>query len=165
MATLAGFFDRLAIARGAEQAPARLREQIDEFQIRAIPNEHVFLYLKKIDNTAVVREADPVARRACWGMMGSSITAVALVVGLLAPSLYGLLAGYRVEALKQEKQRLEMTVSALELQEAKLLSPARLEQLARMQRFVDPAPQQIIYLDGKPGKEMAKAVRRGVAAP
>ena len=161
MATLAGFFDRLAIAKGAEQAPARWREQIDEFLIRAVPNEQVFLYTKRIDNPEVLREADPVASRACWKMMGSSITAVAIVVGLLAPSVYGLLAGYRLEALKQEKQRLEMTVSALQLEEAKLLSPARLEQLARVQRYVDPAPQQIVYLGGRPGKEVARAIRPG----
>ena len=51
------------------------------------------------------------------------------------------MAGYRLEALHQEKQRLELDRSALELEEAKLLSPARLEELARMQRFVDPAPE------------------------
>jgi|SRR5579884_2087185 len=165
MATLAGIFDRLAVARGAEQAPARLREQIDEFLIRDLPNEHVFLYVKKIDNTAVIREADPLARRACWRMIGSSVFAVFVVVGLLAPSLYGLLAGYRLEALRQEKQRLEMQCASLELQEAKLLSPARLQELARVQRFVDPAPHQIVYLDGKRGKEMARVIRSRVANP
>ena len=52
------------------------------------------------------------------------------------------MAGYKIEALRQERQRLELDRAALELAEAKLLSPARLEQLARMQRFVDPAPER-----------------------
>ena len=57
------------------------------------------------------------------------------------------MAGYRMEALRQERQRLELDRAALELQETKLLSPARLEELARMQRFVDPAPESVVYLD------------------
>src|SRR5579884_38973 len=159
MATLATLIDKLVVARGVEQSPARLREPVDQFLVRAVPNEDVFLYLKKIDNTAVVREADPAARSACWKMIASSAAAVTVVVGLLAPSLYGLLAGYRLEALKQEEQRLETMRSALELQEARLLSPARLQELARVQRFVDPPPQQVVYLDAKPGKEEARAGR------
>ena len=59
------------------------------------------------------------------------------------------MAGYRLEALHQEKQRLELDRSALELQETKLLSPARLEELARIQRFVDPAPENVVYLEDR----------------
>jgi cell division protein FtsL len=57
------------------------------------------------------------------------------------------MAGYKMEALRQERQRLELDRASLELEETKLLSPARLEQLARMQRFVDPAPEAVVYLD------------------
>src|SRR5581483_8751512 len=159
MATLAPLFDRFMVSRSVAEAPARMREQMDEFLVRAVPNEDVFLFTKKIDNTAVVREADPAARTACWKMIGSSVAAVTIVAGLLAPSLYGLLAGYRLEALKQEEQRLETMRSALELEEARLLSPARLQALARMQRFVDPAPQNVVYLEGKSGRQMARTGR------
>jgi len=57
------------------------------------------------------------------------------------------MAGYKMETLRQERQRLELDRASLELAETKLLSPARLEQLARMQRFVDPAPEAVVYLD------------------
>jgi hypothetical protein len=159
MATLAPLFDRFMVSRSVAEAPARMREHMDEFLVRAVPNEDVFLFTKTIDNTLVVREADPAARGACWRMIGSSVAAVAVVVGLLAPSLYGLLAGYRLEALKQEEQRLETMRAALELQEAKLLSPARLQALARVQRFVDPPPQNVVYLDGKSGRQVARSGR------
>jgi cell division protein FtsL len=53
-----------------------------------------------------------------------------------------------MEALRQERQRLELDRAALELEETKLLSPARLERLARIQRFVDPAPEAVVYLEG-----------------
>jgi hypothetical protein len=39
----------------------------------------------------------------------------------------------------------------LELEEAALLNPARLEELARIQQFVDPPAARVIYLDPKAG--------------
>ncbi len=39
--------------------------------------------------------------------------------------------------------------ATLDLQEAQLLSPARLEQLAKTLKMVEPAPQAVQYLDGK----------------
>jgi cell division protein FtsL len=71
-----------------------------------------------------------------------------VVIALLLPSLNRLMAGYKMEALRQERQRLELDRASLELAETKLLSPARLEELARMQRFVDPAPEAVVYLEG-----------------
>ncbi len=67
---------------------------------------------------------------------------------VVAAALNRLMAGYKMEALRQERQRLELDRASLELAETKLLSPARLEELARMQRFVDPAPEAVVYLDG-----------------
>ena len=59
----------------------------------------------------------------------------------------GTFAGYQVQALKQERQRLIDERSTLEVQEAALLSPARLEKLAKAQRLLEPAPGQVIHLD------------------
>ena len=121
----------------------------------------MYLYVKHIDNSRVLREADPAARKACWRLIGSSFAFAVLVIGLLLPSLNRLMAGYRLEALRQEQQRLELDRAALELAETKLLSPARLEELARTQRFVDPAPEAVVYLDGnKSDAVLAKAVRK-----
>ena len=79
-----------------------------------------------------------------------------VVIGLLLPTLYGLIAGYRMEALRQERQRLDLDRASLELAEAKLLSPARLEELAKMQQFIDPAPQKVVYLDSKSEQKLAQ---------
>ena len=158
MATLATIMDRFTAARAAaDDAPrTRVLDNEDPFLVPRFPNEDVYLYVKRIDNSRVVREADPAARKVCWRLIGSSFAFALLVIGLLLPSLNSLMAGYKLEALRQERQRLELDRAALELQETKLLSPARLEELARMQRFVDPAPEAVVYLDGKSDQILAK---------
>ena len=158
MATLATMMDRFTAARAVTEEAPRVRplDNEDPFAIPRFPNEDVYLYVKRIDNSRVVREADPAARKVCWRLIGSSFAFAVLVIGLLLPSLNSLMAGYKLEALRQERQRLDLDRAALELQETKLLSPARLEELARMQRFVDPAPEAVVYLDGKSDAILAK---------
>jgi len=148
MATLATRLDRFAASRDGRDAQPRVLANEDPYQVPAFPNEDVYLFVKRIDNSRVLREADPAARKICWRLIGSSFAFAAIVIALLLPSLNRLMAGYKMEALRQERQRLELDRAALELQETKLLSPARLEELARMQRFVDPAPEAVVYLEG-----------------
>jgi hypothetical protein len=158
MATLATILDRFAAPKSVEQASQRARvlEEVDPFEVPPFPNEDVYLYVKRIDNSQVLRESDPAARKICWRLIGSSFAIAVVVIGLLLPTLYGLIAGYRMEALRQERQRLELDRSSLELSEAKLLSPARLEELAKMQQFIDPAPQKVVYLDNKSEQRLAQ---------
>lgn len=121
----------------------------DPFVVPQFPNEDVFFYMKHISNAHVLRETDPAARRACWKLIGSTFALAIVVIGLLFPTLYGLVAGYKMEALRQERARLELDRASLELQESRLLNPARLEELAKMQQFVDPAPKSVVYLESK----------------
>ena len=148
MATLATMLDRFTTPRDSGASRPGVLGNEDSFEVPAFPNEDVYLYVKHIDNTRVLREADPAARKICWRLIGSSLAFAVVVIALLLPTLNRLMAGYKMEALRQERQRLELDRASLELAETKLLSPARLEQLARMQRFVDPAPEAVVYLEG-----------------
>jgi cell division protein FtsL len=123
--------------------------------VRPFPNEDIYFFVKRIDNTRVVREADPEARKACWQLIGSVAAAVVLLIMVLMPSAYGLLFGYQIQSLRQERQRLATEQSSLEVEESKLMSPARMEELAREQQFVDPAPQKVVYLDSRTGGSLA----------
>jgi hypothetical protein len=98
-----------------------------------------------------MKQAAPGARARDWKVIGGASLAAAVLVGVLLPSAYGLLAGYQIQTLKQEQTRLTTERGVLELEEARLLSPARLEELARMQSFIDPAPQKVVYLDSGKG--------------
>ena len=135
---------------------ARSLEPEDPFEVPLFPNEDVYFRVKRISNAGVLRLADPAARKVCWRMIGYSFLLAMLVITLLLPTLYELMAGYRMEALRQERERLELNRAALELEETKLVSPERLEELARMQRFVDPAPESVVYLEGKSDRILAK---------
>jgi len=123
--------------------------------VRAFANEDIYFFVKRIDNSRVVRQADPQAGGVCWKMIGSVGAAALLLIGVLLPSAYGLLAGYQIQSLREESRRLAGQQASLELQEAKLLSPERMEELARIQQFIDPAPQKVVYLDSKDGSSLA----------
>ena len=56
----------------AANRTSRMRAVRDPFQLRALPHEHLFLFNKKIDNTRLVREADPKSRGACWSAIGAA---------------------------------------------------------------------------------------------
>lgn len=154
MATLAGvynwFFDR-GLAKAAE-AP---RAKQNETRVRAFANEDIYFFVKEINNAGVFRAADPKAGGACWRLIGSVVAAVVLLVGVLLPGAYSLLAGYQIQALKQEAQRLGTERASLEIEEAQLVSPARMEQLAKEQQFVDPPAAKVVYLDNSRNGSLA----------
>jgi cell division protein FtsL len=120
-------------------------------RVRAFANDDIYFHVKRIDNSGVVRTADPRARGVCWRLIGSVGAAVVLLIGVLLPSAYSLMAGYQIQSLRQEQARLVNEQASLELEEATLLSPARMEQLAREQQFTDPPSDKVVYLDGKSG--------------
>ncbi len=154
MATLAAVFGRYFV-RGMDRSREGARTQGEGARVRSFANEDIFFYVKRIDNSRVAREVDPAAGDRAWKLIGSVAAAVVLIIFVLMPSAYGLLAGYQIEELRQEAQRLSSERAALELDEAALLSPARMQELAKMQRFVDPDPERVVYLDTRDDTEFA----------
>lgn len=158
MATLATVCSRLFIKDVARSTAVPKANGIAP--VRAFANEDIYFFVKRIDNSRLVRQADPQAGGVCWKMIGSVGAAALLLIGVLLPSAYGLLAGYQIQSLKGEARRLAGEQASLELQEAKMLSPARMEELARQQQFIDPEPQKVVYLDSKDGSSLALNQKR-----
>jgi hypothetical protein len=119
------------------------------FELRALPQEDVFFFCKKIDNSRLVREADPKAPRACWSAIGVAALGVALIGGVLVPNLMSTLAGYQLEKLRAEERSLMDERHNLEWKEAELLNVNRLERLAKDRNLAPPAPGQLVHLNGK----------------
>jgi hypothetical protein len=145
-----------AIFRKTEAVrPVAARSERDPFRLRALPQEDVFFYCKKVDNSRLVREADPKSRGACWSAIAAAGVLVATLSAALAPSVANTLAGYRVESLRGEQRRLVDERRTLELQEAELLSPERLEKLAVKHNLVTPRANQVVRLETKPDGAVA----------
>ncbi len=91
----------------------------------------------------LLREQDPRVRR--W-LLRALVCAVLLVVpalGVVGLRVQQVHLGYRLDALRSERARLETLIRELEVQVATLRSPGRLEQRARQLGMTTPAPQQV----------------------
>ncbi len=159
MATIAGILDRFSLSRAYDQAVSQTRAGDDQpFRIRAIAHEQIYFFAKRIDNSRVVRQAEPRAGKIAWRSIGSGFTGAVILVAVLLPALYGMLEGIQLETLRKERQRLIADRSVLELRETQLTSSDRLERLAFEQHFIDPDPQSIVYVSGKPDGTLAQAM-------
>jgi hypothetical protein len=154
MATLATFFrnshtirksDAIAIAASRRES-VRVQAE-DPFLLRPLPNDGIYFYAKRVDNSRIVRQADPAARGECWSAMGAAAVLLVLGASIITPHVGTVLAGYKLEALKQERQSLLNEKRELEVKEAGLLSPERLNDLARVRNLASPAADQVIHLD------------------
>jgi hypothetical protein len=158
MATLANIFNRFMEAGAearSEQQTRVVRVAAESYLLRPLPNDDVYFFVKRIDNSRVVRKADPKARKQSWKARGASCLAAAGLIATLLPSAYGLMANYQLHQLRQEHERLMGEQSRLELQEATLVSPERLQRLAKDEGFTDPTPDHTIYLTPKNDSSLA----------
>jgi hypothetical protein len=124
-----------------------VRPRTDSYRLRPIANEDVYFFVKRIDNTAVVRAADPVARRNSLGAVAAGFTMALLVIAGLFPAAYNTTEGYHIQRLRQEQNHLKQERASLDYQQAKLLSQESLSHMATKLKMVDPAPQQIQILE------------------
>lgn len=143
------FEDDLNPAAAKGPAPVTVRMDRNINHLRALPMEDVFFYCKKIDNSRLVREADPKSANSCWSAIGAACAVVALLTGGLVPQLMGTLDGYKLESLRAEQRRLADERHNLEWKEAELLNMSRLEKLAKDQNLTVPGPGQVVRLNGK----------------
>ncbi len=160
MATVAAYWKK---AGAAAMAPARSGEWIEpvnDYRLRPLPSENVYFFVKKIDNSRIVREVDPIARRKAWKAGMKGFAAAALLILLLMPKALGMMAGYQVHALAAQHEKLLNERSVLELEEARLVSPERLEQLARELKLVNPDPKRVLVLDPNSEGALALNVRK-----
>jgi hypothetical protein len=132
---------------GARAERAAVRAESDPFRLRALPNDDIYLYCKRIDNSRIVRQADPAAGTLCWSAVGAAGIVFMIGASIIAPLVASRLEGYKIESLKQERQSLLDQKRALDVREATLLSPGRLNDLAKAQNLTSPAAGQIIHLD------------------
>ena len=142
MATLATMlFRRVESAAGVRTASA------NPYALRALPFEELYFHKKAVDNKRLVRQVNPREQGECWSTIGALATVTVVLLTSFAPNVATMLAGYQVQALQQEQQKLMNEQKLLEARESELLQAQRLEELARQQQMVTPAPGQLVHLN------------------
>ena len=149
MATLATIVNRFVGVRELVDAPPAIWTRTEAPRLRPIANEDVYLFIKRIDNTAVVRAADPAALRARTGTVATGFVAALLVIAGLLPAAYNTMSGFTIQNLKREQVKLRQEQAILEVREANLLNVRRLDKLADSLKMAPPAPTQEMLVGGK----------------
>src|SRR5258705_12484258 len=101
MATLATILRKFETAGAQPRRVGMARP--NPYQLRALPNEDIFFYTKRVDNSRLVREADPRAKAECWSTIGAVCALAAVLLTSLAPTVPGITAGDQIPAPKQER--------------------------------------------------------------
>ncbi|HEX3941417.1 MAG TPA: cell division protein FtsL [Acidobacteriaceae bacterium] len=115
-------------------------------RVRRGPTPEV-LFIKHLDNTRLVRTEDPVRVREM------RIFSAALTVLFLFLMVYGwqhfsaIESGYHVEAEKQQLETLQEQNRRLQLSEAQLRDPGRIDRVARALGLSSPQPGQMVRPD------------------
>lgn len=157
MATIANILDRVLSGGSVAGVESRVnaRELSDAWRLRPLPNEDIYFYVKRIDNSRVLRQADPAANARGWKILGGASLTATLLICLLLPNAYGLMAGYQMSSLQQENQRLITEQARLDLEEARLMSSQRLQEIANQHLLQSPRPEAIVYLTSKNDQSLA----------
>jgi hypothetical protein len=140
---------------GVSSAPKRPELARNPAVPRALPNEDIHLHVKRIDNSRLVKQPDPREKAECWSMIGAVCAVAAVLLTSLVPGVASITAGYSVQALMQDRQRLLDERRSLEVEEAGLRQQKVLEQVAKDRNMKRPKSGQVARLDSNAGDAVA----------
>lgn len=108
-----------------------------------------FYFQKNIDNSRLVRVADPQRRREV--RMFSAVVALFFMLAMIYTWQHfrSIEYGYQIEAQKTEHDRLQEMNRTLKLEQALLRDPGRIDVLARKMDLEPPRPGQVVRLDSE----------------
>jgi hypothetical protein len=151
MATLATYFKQpIAVFRDrSEQQPSRTAAAVadaDPLALTALPNDDIYFYCKRIDNSRLVRQADTQVKGEWSAILGGCAAALLIGCMMIAPGVAGVLDSYKIQDLKREQAVLRNEQRKLDVEEERLVNAARLDALAPRHNLVRPGADQVIRL-------------------
>lgn len=136
------------IAAAAATLP-RSRQRLRHLESRVggrAPVSEVY-FVKRIDNSRVHREVDSKQRHTCYSLLGLGILVFLLCLLFASQHFQCLRYGYQIQELKDQRTVLEEWNRQLQLDEASLVDPQRIDAYARQKLGLGPpAPQQVIHI-------------------
>ncbi|HEY0758072.1 MAG TPA: cell division protein FtsL [Acidisarcina sp.] len=124
----------------AERNASLFAEQV---RARRGPTPEVF-FLKRIDNSRLVKAADPSRAREMRSFAVAMVLLFSLIMVYGWQHLSAIEYGYRVESEKQQLLSLTEQNRQLRLSEAQLGDPARIDRMARQLGLDAPRPGQVV---------------------
>jgi cell division protein FtsL len=119
-------------------------------------------FAKSIDNSRLVKVEDPKRAREMRQFAIALLCLFMLVMTYAWQHFKAIEYGYKVEALKSQRDSLNEMNRVLRLEEASLRDPERIDVLARKMGLEAPHPGQVVQMDGT-GAEASRPVMASVA--
>ncbi len=118
---------------------------------------------KRIDNSRLVKVADPERKREMLLLTVAVVALFVLVIGYAWQHFSAIEYGSRIEALRAQRDGLTELNRALRLEEASLRDPERIDALAQQMGLVAPQAGQIIRMDNGDDREAGGPVMARVS--
>ncbi len=120
------------------------------------PTPEMF-FSKHIDNSRLVKEDDPERRRDVRRFTITMTLFFLLMMVYVWQHFSAIEVGYRVEAQKTQVEMLQEQNRQLELTEAQLSDPQRIDRIAKQLGMESPQPGQVVRADGMGGSSAVMA--------
>ena len=135
----------------AQTRAMRNRELFDQQKrARRGPTPEVF-FAKHIDNSRIVKADDPERRKEMRSFTIAMTMFFVLTMVYVWQHFSAIEVGYRVEAQKTAVEQLQEKNRQLELSEAQLSDPGRIDKIAKQLGLEAPQPGQVVRPDGMTG--------------
>ncbi len=138
-------------ARGNQRTVSTAAEfaDADPMALAGLPNDDIYFYSKRIDNSRLVRQAGTHVKSE-WSAIGG-VCAAALLIGgmMIAPGVASIMDSYKIQDLKREQAQLRNEMRKLDVKEELVLNAGRLNQLAHDHNLQEPTADQVVRLQPK----------------
>jgi cell division protein FtsL len=126
----------------------RNREMYEQQSARRRGPTPEMFFSKHIDNTRIVKADDPERRREMRSFTIAMTLFFALTMVYVWQHFSAIEVGYRVEAQKTQVEQLREVNRRLQLTEAQLSDPGRIDHIAKQLGLDEPQPGQVVRSDG-----------------
>jgi cell division protein FtsL len=138
---------RPSVRRGASMAE-RNRELFEQQRARRRGPTPEMFFAKHIDNSRIVKADDPERRKEMRSFTIAMTMFFLLTMVYVWQHFSAIEVGYRVEAQKTQVEQLQEQNRQLELTEAQLSDPGRIDKIAKQLGLEAPQPGQVVRPDG-----------------
>src|SRR6202789_343159 len=146
-------------ARRGVSVAERNRELFEQQRARRRGPTPEMFFAKHIDNSRIVKEDDPERRKEMRSFTIAMTLFFLLTMVYVWQHFSAIEVGYRVEAQKTQVEQLREANRRLQLTEAQLSDPGRIDHIAKQLGLDEPLPGQVVRPDGMGGTSggMARA--------